>query len=378
LADEASPNYFNKSEREAWILTMSRLKAVVVGAGLISQKKHIPAFLRAKGKVELAAVCDLNLDAAKTVASKFGIPKAYGDLGEMLEKEKPDLVDVCTPPQTHVKLAVLACQKGSHLMIEKPMAMTVAECDRIVDAATKAGVKVCVGHSDLFYYPFEKARKLVEAGAIGEFRGMRIFLSTPSDYMTAKENHWAHKLAGGVIGETGPHIAYMTLAFMRPICDVNVSSMKMLDYPWSRCEDYRIDLIGAKAISSIVLSYSTNQWSAKVDILGSTGLLKLDLEDLSLVRYNRTELSTVTAGMSLLSESAQLVGNAVRSGFRLMTGRHTSTHDLLLNRFVDAIQHGGPSPVPPEDGRETVRVLDMIVKKLDAQWEPESLTVSAR
>jgi hypothetical protein len=96
------------------------------------------------------------------------------------------------------------------------------------------------------------------------------------------------------------------------------------------------------------------------------------------VKYNRTKLSTVDAGMSLLSESAQLVGSAMRNGFRLVTGRHTSTHDLLLNRFVDAIQSGGPSPVPAEDGRETVRVLDMIVKKLDAQWETESMMVSAR
>ncbi len=358
---------------------MSKLKAVVVGAGLISQKKHIPAFMRARGKVELAAICDLNLDGAKTAASKFGIPKAYGDLAEMLDKERPDIVDICTPPQTHVKLAVLACQNGSNVMIEKPMAMTVAECDKIVQAAKDAGVQVCAGHSDLFYYPFEKARELVAAGAIGEFRGMRIFLSTPADYMTSKENHWAHKLPGGVIGETGPHIAYMTLAFMRPIRDVNVSTLKILDYPWSRCEDYRIDLIGDNAISSIVLSYSTNQWSAKVDILGSTGILKLDLEDLSIVKYNRTELSPAKAGLSLLSESAQLVGNAVHSAFRLITGKHTSTHDVLLNRFVDAIRKGAPSPVPAEDGRETVRVLDMIVKKLDAQeaqWEP--VRVSAR
>jgi predicted dehydrogenase len=322
--------------------------------------------MRAQRKVELTAICDLNLDGAKSVAAKFGIPKAYRDLGEMLESERPDIVDICTPPQTHVKLAVLACQHGSHVMIEKPMAMTVAECDKIVHAANDAGVQVCAGHSDLFYYPFEKARELVAAGAIGEFRGMRIFLSTPTEYMTSKENHWAHKLPGGVIGETGPHIAYMTLAFMRPIRDVNVSTMKMLNYPWSRCEDYRIDLIGDHAISSIVLSYGTNQWSAKVDILGSTGILKLDLEDLSIVKYKRTELSPAKAGISLLSESAQLLGNAVRNAIRVATGQHTSTHDVLLNRFVDAIRQGAPSPVPAEDGRETVRVLDMVVRKLDA------------
>jgi len=356
---------------------MEKLKAAVIGAGLIAQKKHIPAFLRAKGKVSLVAICDLNLENAKKVAAKYGIPKAYGNVEEMLKNEKLDLVDVCTPPVTHVQLAVLAGQHGCNLMIEKPMAMTVAECDKIVEAANQAKVKVCCGHSDLFYYPFEKARELVAAGEIGEFRGMRIFLSTPTHYMTAKENHWAHKLPGGVIGETGPHIAYMTLAFMRPIVDVNVSTMKMLDYPWSRFEDYRIDMIGETAISSVVLSYGTNQWAAKVDILGSTGMLKIDLEDLSLVRYNRLKLSPSSAGMSLFSEAAQLVGNAIRNGMSLVTRKYTSTHDVLLNRFVDAIRSGAPSPVPAEDGRETIKVLDMIVQKLEANQQQAQFAAAA-
>ena len=92
---------------------------------------------------------------------------------------------------------------------------------------------------------------------IGEFRGMRIFLSTPTDYITSKADHWANKLAGGVIGETGPHIVYMTLAFIPNIVSVRALGKKMLfEYPWSPFEDYRIDLIGEKAISSIVLSFN--------------------------------------------------------------------------------------------------------------------------
>ena len=333
---------------------------------------HLPEethsdFLRVKNRVDLVAICDLNAEAAKATAAKFGIQRTYNDVSEMLSREKPDLVDICTPPATHMKLAVEACRHNCHLIIEKPMALSVEDCDKIVDAAAQAGVQVCAGHSDLFYYPVEKALALVAAGEIGEFRGMHIFLSTPTEYMTSKETHWAHRLPGGVIGETGPHIAYLTLAFMRPIVDVNVATMKMLDYPWSRCEDYRIDLIGEKAISSVVLSYGTNQWSAKVDVLGSTGMLKLDMEDLSLVKYNRTRLSTVAAGFSLLEEAAQLLGNAALHGLRLLTGKYTSTHDLMITRFVDSILTGAPSPVPAEDGRETIKVLNMIVKKLEAR-----------
>jgi len=188
---------------------MPTLKAAIIGAGLIATKKHIPAFLKQKGKVELVALCDLNREAAQETARRFGIPRVYTDLSAMLLEERPDLVDICTPPKTHAAVAVEAMSRGCHVLIEKPMAVNVAECDEILRASRENNVKVCVAHSDLFYPPFLRARELVAQGAIGDFTGMRIFLSTPTDYMTSRENHWAHRLPGGVIGEAGPHAVYM-------------------------------------------------------------------------------------------------------------------------------------------------------------------------
>ena len=64
---------------------MPKVKAAIVGAGLIAGKKHIPAFMRHKNKVELAALCDLNQEGARKLAAEFGVPKVYSDLGEMIE-----------------------------------------------------------------------------------------------------------------------------------------------------------------------------------------------------------------------------------------------------------------------------------------------------
>lgn len=345
---------------------MKKIKAAVVGAGLIAGKKHIPAFLRHKNKVELTALCDLNQEGARKLAAQFGVPRVYSNLGEMIEKEKPDLVDICTPPQTHVRLAVEAMDRGCHVLIEKPMALTVAECDKIVEASKRNGVKVCVGHSDLFYYPFMEARALVSSGAIGEFRGMRIMLSTPTDYMTSREDHWAHKLPGGVIGESGPHIVYMTLAFINPIRKVSVDAMKVLDFPWSRYDDYRINLIGDQAISSVSLSYTTDQWAARLDILGEKGILTLDLEGMYLVNSRRPKLNPVPVALSILSESGQIMQNLVSKGVRLAAGKYENTHDIIVSRFVDSLRNNTDSPVSAEEGREAVRVLNMIVEKLDA------------
>lgn len=343
---------------------MNQIIAAIIGTGLIAGKKHIPAFLKHRGKVTLVALCDLNVPAAQKVAEQFGIPRVYGDVAEMLAKERPDLVDICTPPQTHARLAVDVMKNGCHVLIEKPMALTVEDCDAIVNASRGYGVKVCVGHSDLFYPPFIKAREMVARGAIGEFRGMRILLSTPTDYMTAQKDHWAHKLPGGVIGETGPHIVYMTLAFINPVRRVSVDAMKILDYPWALYDDYRINLIGDRAISSITLSYTTDQWMARVELLGSKGILTLDLEGMYMVGSRRTTLKRIPIGLSVLSESGQMVRDLLTTGVKVATKRYDNTHDMIVERFVESIVKGTESPVPAEEGREAVRVMNMIVDKL--------------
>jgi predicted dehydrogenase len=343
---------------------MKPLKAVVVGSGLIAKLKHIPAFRKFRHKVNLTAICDVNIEAARQAAADGGIPSAYSDVNEMLARETPDIVDVCTPPRTHAEIAVQAIRAGSNVLIEKPMAQSLGECDTIIAAAREKDVKVCVAHSDLFYYPLIEARKLVGEGAIGSFRGMRIFLSTPTDYITSKPDHWANRLPGGVFGESGPHVIYLTLAFINPIHQVSVNALKLMDFPWSPFEDYRIDLIGDQGVSSVMMNYATRQWTARVEILGETATLMVDLEAMSLVKYRREQLKPVPIGLSVLSEAGQQLKNLVVNGVRYATGSLRSTHDFIIEGFADSIVHGTESPVPAEQGRESVRIQNMIVEKL--------------
>src|SRR5207237_602512 len=92
---------------------------------------------------------------------------------EAVETFRRTRMDGSTPPRTHAPVALQAIERGCHVLIEKPMAVTVDECDRIIEAAAQQGVSVCVAHSDLFYPPVLRARRHVAAGAIGTFTGMR-------------------------------------------------------------------------------------------------------------------------------------------------------------------------------------------------------------
>jgi predicted dehydrogenase len=146
--------------------------------------------------------------------------------------------------------------------------------------------------------------------------------------------------------------------------------MKLMDYPWSPFEDYRIDLIGEKAASSVTMNYATKQWMARAEILGEEATLLIDLEAMSLVNYRREALGPLRIGISTLRESGQLLRSLAVNGFRYVTGSLRTTHDFIIDGFADSIINGTKSPVPPEEGRESVRIQNMIVEELNSHIPP--------
>jgi len=344
---------------------MNKLKVAVVGAGFVAQKRHIPAFLRLKKQVFVCAICDLKLEFAKSVASRFGIPNVYSNLSDMLKREKPDVVDICTPPKVHAPVAIEAMENGCHVLLEKPMASSLSDCDRMIQALRKHGVKLSVVHNQRFYPPFLKAEQLVKNGSIGELTGMRIISLTPREEYLVHENHWIHKLPGGVIGETGPHLIYLSLAFVKNVKNVEVIARKKTNYPWVLFDDYRIELEGENITSSIIVSHTNNYTVSEVDLFGTDYALKMDLQSMLLIRYKRNSLKPVDVAMSSLSIARQIIGGVASNVLKTVFRRPMLGHDIMIEKFVKSIINDQPPPVTPEEGRETIRVMEMIVNKLE-------------
>ena len=351
-------------------------KVAVIGTGLIANLKHIPSWQRLAGRADLACICDLNEKQAKEVADRFGIRHVYSDVDAMLAEQKPSIVDICTPPKTHCFLAEKAADAGANVMIEKPMAMDLAECDRVIAARDRNRVKMMCCHSDLFYLSYTRARQMIERGDIGRLTGMHIFLSTPTYCIAEDGKHWANRLPGGAIGETGPHVVYMTLPFIPEVDEVQVLATKLMpEYPWSPFEDYRIVLRGENAMCSITATYASDEWLAQVEFIGTDAILRLDIETQSVTRYTRADITAGKVAMSQFREAGQLLRNTLSIGARYAAGKVPSTHDVMCERFVECVVDDAPSPVPAEEGRETVRVLKVIVDQLEAKY-PEPLATS--
>ena len=346
-------------------------KAAIVGAGFISSRRHLPAWARLRHDVSIAAVCDLNRPQAETVARKFGVAAAYDDVAQMLETERPDFVDVCTPPESHADIAVAALQAGAHVLIEKPLAMQVDECERIIAVEQESKGRVTVAHTELFHQSVIAARRRIARGDIGQLTGMRIFYSTPVTLWTTAPGHFANRLPGGSIGETGPHVVYLAESFIGPIRDVWVRGQKHLpQYPWSPFEDYRLELIGEPAACSVALTYTSKHSAFLLELWGTDGIIKIDMQSKILVNYNRANQLPWGIGLSAASEAAQIASGAVSNGVGYLTGRFRNIHDRLISDFVNRAANGQPPSVTAKDGLQTVRVMNAINQQLQPQTEP--------
>jgi len=146
------------------------LRGVAIGAGYFSQF-HYDAWSRL-ADADLVAVCDLDAARAEATAARYGVPAVYTDAAAMLDAERPDFVDIITPPATHLPLTRMAAERGVHVLCQKALAPTAAEAVLIVETAERAGIRFMV-HDNFRFQPWHReARALIARGAIGRLHSL--------------------------------------------------------------------------------------------------------------------------------------------------------------------------------------------------------------
>ena len=149
---------------------MKSFRGVAVGTGYFSQY-HFDAWRRTEG-AEIVAVANLDRAQAQVTADRHGIARAYVDVAEMLEREKPNFIDIITPPATHSALIQLAAERGVDILCQKPLAPTSAEARAIVEIAARGRVRLMV-HDNFRFQPWHReTRRLLDAGAIGALQSL--------------------------------------------------------------------------------------------------------------------------------------------------------------------------------------------------------------
>lgn len=149
---------------------MKKLKGTCIGAGYFSPFQF-EAWQRIP-EVEITAICNRDRNKAEPYMQKYSIARHYSDYREMLEKEKPDFVDIITPPETHYEMTKFAADRGIDVICQKPLAPAFSEAKNIVDYASKAGIRFMV-HENWRFQPWHREiKKLIQNEAIGKIHFM--------------------------------------------------------------------------------------------------------------------------------------------------------------------------------------------------------------
>ncbi|MYL32914.1 gfo/Idh/MocA family oxidoreductase [Pontibacillus yanchengensis] len=191
----------------------------IIGAGNIAQE-HLEA-LKNLEEVRAVAIADKEYDKVKRASSLFHV-NGYTDYKEMIKQECPDITIITLPHFLHKEAAVFCAEQKSHILLEKPMALTVWECKDIIKATEKNGVKLMVGHTQHYFIENIVSRKIIQSRELGEL--VQINESRHMHYFTPERPKWfleKEKAGGGVMMNLGAHsvdkILWMTDSFISTV-----------------------------------------------------------------------------------------------------------------------------------------------------------------
>lgn len=321
------------------------LRVGIIGAGNMGQT-HAKAWANVPGAT-VVAIADTQRHKAEQLARKIGGEnKAIHafEFAEELLKDAPDVnvVSVCVPTFLHRKIAETALEAGKHVFCEKPLALSVEDCDALIAAAQAADRKLSVGQVVRFFPEYAQAKHLVDAGAVGTPAAVRVrrggsFPHTDTDWFADPQK------SGGVLFDLLIHDLDWLLWCFGPIVRVHAHALT------ARLQNKTVDHLDYALVTlrheSGVISHAEGTWAdpggfvTAWEIAGDGGLLTHDSRTSGVLskHLRQNEGTTFPLPSSPLAPEGDPYFREIAA-------------------FAHALQTGGPLAVTPEEGREAVRV----------------------
>lgn len=319
------------------------MRVAVLGAGAIAIA-HFDA-IRATEGFEACAVVDIDHVKAHEIARLYQI-KAYSDYREMFERERPDVAVIALPHYLHKETAIYAAEQGCHLMLEKPMALSVSECDEIIEAGRKADIRILVGHTQHYIAENIQAKSIIQRGELGKL--VMIHDARHTNYFQASRPQWfleREKSGGGILANLGTHsidkIMWLTDRTVRK------------------------------------LSASSSYFGSRGNVEGS-GMIYLELDDgvpAAIVQSgylgaprNETEL-IFTEGMLKLATGDSLWISRGGSYEKLETLQTPAPFELQYSDLLTAIRNHSETSCTPEYARNVIAILEAVYRSAETGSE---------
>jgi UDP-N-acetyl-2-amino-2-deoxyglucuronate dehydrogenase len=341
-------------------LARSQLKVALVGCGRISIRH---SQLLGEGQINgagLLAVCDIVRPKADVIAAKYGVP-AYCDMHEMMQAEKPDIVVVLTESGNHARHVVELAQYGAHIIVEKPMALTLIDADRMIEACDSAGVKLFVVKQNRFNVPVLKLREALEAGRFGKLvmGTVRVRWCRPQAYYDQDPWRGTWALDGGVLTNQASHHVDLLELMMGDVASVvAMSRTALVDI---EAEDTAVAILkftsGALGIVEATTAARPKDLEGSISILGETGTVEIG-------GFAVNEMKTWNF-LNALPEDAEVIARFSTNPPNVYGYGHKAYYDSV----VCAIQDGGANLVDGLQGRRSLELINAMYESIETGKE---------
>ncbi len=344
------------------------LRTALVGCGKVGSI-HAAA-LATLPESEFVAACDPTPGRAEAFAARFG-PRPFADLGAMLREARPQVVVLATPHPLHAGAAIASIEAGAHVLVEKPLASTLADCDAMLGAADRAGVTLGVVSQRRFYEPVRRIKDAIDAGKLGTPCLGVFSMFSWRDRAYYESDPWRGRWdteGGGVLVNQSPHQLDLLRWFLGEIDEVS-GTWANLNHPEVPVDDTAVATIRFRngGLGSIVASLSQRPGLfTKVHVHGTNG---------ASVGVETDRGATFVAGVSPIAEpplndlwtipgEEHLLADfreADRARFEAIDAT-THYHALQVGDFLRAVGEGRPPLVSGRDGREVVALFTAIYR----------------
>ena len=329
---------------------MQRTKVAILGAGFISEI-HLESYHRFIPEAEVVAVYARNEEKAKEFATKHSIAKWYTDVDKLIKESGCEIVDICLPNFLHAEACIKAAKAGKHIIIEKPLAVTLEEADAMIDECKKANVKLMYAEELCFAPKYERVRHLVKEGAVGE-----VYMLKQSEKHSGPHTDWFYDVnlaGGGVLMDMGCHAMEWFRWMLGNVKAKSVYASMSTVYHKERTkgEDNSVVIV---EFENGVTAVAENSWAKhggmddRSEVHGTGGVIYADLfMGNSAISYSRH-------GYGYAMEKAD---TTVGWSFTVFEEVFNQGYPHELKHFVDCVRNDKEPLVTGEDGRVVLEIL---------------------
>ena len=329
---------------------MEKTKVAILGTGFIANI-HAESYQRFVRDAQVVAVYGRNEENAKAFAQKYGIPAYYTDVDALLKEAAPEVVDICAPNYLHYEMCMKAARADKHVIIEKPLAMTLEQADEMIAACKEQNLKLMYAEELCFAPKYERVRALVEAGAVGD-----VYMLKQGEKHSGPHSKWFYQketAGGGVMMDMGCH----ALAWFRwmnqnaPVKSVYADMKTVFHKAVTDCDDNTITIV---EFENGVTCEAEDSWAKhggmddRIEVYGTKGVSYADL-----FRGN-SALTYSADGYDYASEKA---GSSQGWTFTIFEEAFNQGYPQELSHFIACVREDKAPLVTGEDGRA---VLEMI------------------